>query len=99
MASLPEPFSARYRINRINNPDHPLSREDVVWTLAFVKKKMADGAPDLVGLPQPLLLTKFQSFAEASLLLLKQRGGCGHEADRLRQCLQEVISGLTIESN
>ncbi|NBD26382.1 hypothetical protein [Paenibacillus glycinis] len=99
MASLPEPFSARYRVERINDPDYPLSREDVIWTLAFVKKKMADEAPDLIGLPQPLLLRKFQSFAEASLLLLKQRSGCGPEADRLRACLQEIIAGLTIESN
>lgn len=99
MASLPEPLSARYRVDRLNNPDYPLSRDDVVWTLAFVKKKMADEAPDLVGLPQPLLLRKFQSFAEASLMLLKQRGGCGHETDRLRSCLQELIADLTIESN
>ncbi|QHW35343.1 hypothetical protein GZH47_28530 [Paenibacillus rhizovicinus] len=99
MASMPEPFSALYRVNRINDPDYPLSREDVIWTLEFVKKKMADEAPELHGLPQPLLLRKFQSFAEASLLLLKQRNGCGPEADRLRLYLQELIAGLTIESS
>ncbi|WP_219837770.1 hypothetical protein [Paenibacillus sp. R14(2021)] len=99
MAPLPEPFSVQYRMDRINNPDYPLSREDVIWTLEYVKKKMADEAPDLLGLPQPFLLRKFQCFAEASLLLLKQRSGCGPEADRLRHCLQEVMSGLTIESN
>lgn len=99
MAPMPEPFSARFRVGRINDPDYPLSREDVIWTLEYVKRKMADGAPDLIGLPQPLLLKKFQSFAEASMLLLKQRSGCGPEADRLRACLQEVIAGLTIESN
>ncbi|QHT61885.1 hypothetical protein GXP70_19125 [Paenibacillus lycopersici] len=99
MAALPEPFSALYRVKRISDPDYPLSRDDVIWTLEFVKKKMADEAPDLHGLPQPLLLKKFQCFAEASLLLLKQRSGCGPEADRLRQCLLEVIAGLTIESS
>src|SRR4051794_4608065 len=97
MAALPEPFSARYRVNRINNPDYPLSREDVIWTLEFMKKKMADEAPELLGLPQPLLLRKFQSFADASLLLLKQRSGCGHDADRMRGYLQEVIAGLTYD--
>ena len=99
MASLPEPFSTLYHINRINDPDYPLSREDVIWTLEFMKRKMADEAPELLGLPQPLLLRKFQSFAEASLMLLKSRSGCGYETDRLRNCLQEVIEGLTIESN
>ncbi|RAP78077.1 hypothetical protein [Paenibacillus montanisoli] len=100
MAQFPEPFSVQYRVDRIFNPDYPLSREDVLWTLEYMKKKMADEAPELLSLPQPLLLKKFQSFAEASLLLLKQqRSVCGQESDRLRQCLQDVIRGLTIESN
>lgn len=100
MAAFPEPFSAQYRVNRIFNPDYPLSSEDVIWTLEFMKKKVADEAPELLSLPQPLLLKKFQSFAEASLLLLKQRSGCGGvEADRMRRCLQDVITGLKIESN
>ncbi|SFS60986.1 hypothetical protein [Paenibacillus sp. BC26] len=100
MAPIPEPFSAQYRVDRIFNPDYPLSREDVLWTLEYMKKKMADEAPELLSLPQPLLLKKFQSFAEASLFLLKQqRSGCGQESDRLRSCLQDVITGLRIESN
>jgi hypothetical protein len=59
-----------------------------------MKKKVADEAPELISLPQPQLLRMFQSFAEVSMILIKQRSGCGPEADRLRSCLAEAMSGF-----
>lgn len=29
---------AELRISRILNPNHPLSREDVIWMLEYIKK-------------------------------------------------------------
>ncbi len=89
-----EPQSTNVRLTRILNPDYPLCRDDVVWVLEYMKKKVADEAPELLSLPQPQLLKKFQCFAEASMILIKQRRGLGQEPDRLRSCLQEVLYGL-----
>jgi hypothetical protein len=89
-----EPQPTNVRLTRILNPDYPLCRDDVVWVLEYMKKKVADEAPELLSLPQPQLLKKFQCFAEASMILIKQRRGLGQEPDRLRSCLQEVLYGL-----
>ena len=89
-----EPQPTNVRLTRILNPDYPLCRDDVVWVLEYMKKKVADEAPELLSLPQPQLLKKFQCFAEASMILIKQRRGLGQEPDRLRSCLQEVLDGL-----
>ncbi|CAH1206997.1 hypothetical protein PAECIP111893_02668 [Paenibacillus plantiphilus] len=89
-----QPQFMQERINKILHPDYPLCRDDVVWMLEYIKKKVADEAPELLSLPQPRLLRNFQSFAEASMILIKQRSGCSHEADRLRACLSEAMSGL-----
>ncbi|MFC5652165.1 hypothetical protein ACFPYJ_24215 [Paenibacillus solisilvae] len=89
-----EPQPTNIRMARILNPDYPLCRDDVVWVLEYMKKKVADEAPELLSLPQPLLLKKFQCFAEASMILIKQRRGLGQEPDRLRSCLKEVLYGL-----
>ncbi|MFD2612869.1 hypothetical protein [Paenibacillus gansuensis] len=81
----------RYR--RIMNPDHPLCREDIIWMLDFMKKKVADEDPHLVSLPQPLLLRNFQYFAEAAMLLLHNRSTGDEEAERLRNWLGETAYG------
>jgi len=99
MALSREPHPTRGRMDRILSPDYPLCRDDVVWILEFIKKKVADEAPELLALPQPRLLRNFQSFAEVSTLLIKQRSGCGHETDRLRSCLAEALYGLLPESD
>ena len=70
-----EPQPTNVRLTRILNPDYPLCRDDVVWVLEYMKKKVADEAPELLSLPQPQLLKKFQCFAEASMILIKQRRG------------------------
>lgn len=89
-----QPRLIQQRIDTILHPDYPLCRDDVVWMLEYIKKKVADEAPELLSLPQPRLLRNFQCFAEASMILIKQRSGCSHEADRLRRCLSEAYNGL-----
>lgn len=85
---------AEQRINRILNPDHPLCREDVVWMLEFIKKKVADGDPALMDLSQPRLIQNFHFFAEASMSLIHRRHYSHQEADRLRTWLKEAAFGL-----
>jgi hypothetical protein len=94
MAYNREPHLSLGPMGHLFNPDYPLCREDVVWILEFMKKKVADEAPELLSLPQPQLLKIFQSFSEASMILIKQRSGCGPEGDRLRTCLIEGVLGL-----
>jgi hypothetical protein len=60
MAPNREPHPSHQRINRILGPEYPLCREDVVWALEYMKKKVADEAPELISLPQPQLLRMFQ---------------------------------------
>ncbi|MDF2718464.1 MAG: hypothetical protein K0R28_5389, partial [Paenibacillus sp.] len=44
------------RLEQILSPNHPLCKDDVVWVLEFVKKKVAEQDPRLLDLPQPRLL-------------------------------------------
>jgi hypothetical protein len=100
MALQREPHPIRSRIERILSADYPICRDDVVWMLEYIKKKVADEAPELLSLPQPRLLRIFQNFAEVSMMMLKHRNGCiGPEADRLRGCLSEAIFVLPAESD
>lgn len=95
MALNRDPHQAGERFNRLLAPDYPLCRDDVIWMLEYVKKKVADEASELSNLPQPRLLHIFQSFAEASMIMIKQRsGGGGPETDRLRSCLREASLAL-----
>jgi len=82
------------RLEQILSPNHPLCKDDVVWVLEFVKKKVAEQDPRLLDLPQPRLLKNFQHFAEAATMLLQRRPSCVSEADRLRTALMEASFGL-----
>ncbi|QAY65473.1 hypothetical protein [Paenibacillus protaetiae] len=85
------------RINTIMNPDHPLCREDVIWMLEYIKKKVADAAPELLGLAQPRLIQSFHSFAEAAMSLVHRHHYSDQEADRLRRWLRDAVDGLSPE--
>ncbi|MCK9859746.1 hypothetical protein [Paenibacillus sp. ATY16] len=93
-SNLPDSRLTNERIDRILNPDHPLCREDVVWMLEYIKKKVADGDPALRDLSQPRLLKNFHYFAEASMLLIRRKHYSEQEATRLRNCLIEASYGL-----
>ncbi|WP_051250903.1 hypothetical protein [Paenibacillus harenae] len=82
------------RIHRILDPDHPLCREDVIWMLEFIKKKVADEDPAILDLSQPRLMQNFHFFAEAAMSLIHRRHYYDQEADRLRDWLREAAYGL-----
>ncbi|CAM3356067.1 hypothetical protein PALU110988_18325 [Paenibacillus lupini] len=93
-SNLPASHPSNVRMDRILSPDHPLCREDVVWMLEYIKKKVADEDPALRDLSQPRLLKNFHYFAEASMLLIRRKHYSEQEATRLRQCLIEASYGL-----
>ncbi len=82
------------KFKQILDPDYPLCREDVVWMLEYIKKKVADADPAIMDLSQPRLLRNFHYFAEASMSLIHRTPYSGQEADRLRGWLAEAAYGL-----
>lgn len=88
------PNAAQRKLEQILNPAHPLCRDDVVWILEFIKKKVAEEDPGLKDLSQPRLMQNFRYFAEISLMLIHRRGGFEYEADRLKDWIHEASFGL-----
>ncbi|CAM3955256.1 hypothetical protein L1N85_00255 [Paenibacillus alkaliterrae] len=87
------------RIKSILDPEHPICREDVVWMLEFIKKKVADEDPALMDLSQPRLMQNFHFFAEAAMSLIHRRHYCDQEADRLRDWLRQAAFGLNKDTS
>lgn len=84
----------RKKIHNILHSDYPLCRNDVIWMLMWIKKKVAEGDPALRELPQPRLLINFHYFAETAMALAKQRPGSEDEMERIRTWLAEASHGL-----
>lgn len=82
------------KLARILDPDHPLCRDEVVWVLEFIKKKVAEEDPKWMELSQPRLLKNFHYFAEIALMLIQKRNGFDQEAGRLKDWLNEAVHGL-----
>ncbi|GFN32037.1 hypothetical protein [Paenibacillus xylaniclasticus] len=97
MTSNPPPNKASsiaaIRVNRLLDNSYPLCREDVIWILEYIKKKVADEDPKLLDLSQPHLLKMFHSFAEASMSLIQRKHG-DYEIDRLRRWLKDAVDGI-----
>lgn len=89
--------STEHKIKQILDPEHPLCREDVVWMLGYITKKVADEDPSLMDLPQPRLMQNFLYFAEAAMALIMRRHYCDQEASRLRHLLRQAAYGLIPE--
>jgi hypothetical protein len=85
--------SAR-KLRLILDADTPLCREDVVWALDYIKKKVADEDSALAELSQPRLLKNYRGFAEAATSLLASPRTGPLEADRIRNMLREALYGL-----
>jgi hypothetical protein len=99
-SSLPKPQltfpnHVQRKFEQLHDPAHSLCREDLIWILEFVKKKVAEGDPHLMELPQPRLLQNFRYFAEIALMLIHQRARFDQEADRLISWIAEATYGLT----
>ncbi len=85
------------KLEQILHPDNVLCKEDVIWILEFIKKKVAEADPSVQSLPQPRLLTDFRYFAEVAMMLIHRRSGFDQEADRLKTWLREAAFGLQVE--
>jgi hypothetical protein len=85
------------KLEQILHPNYTLCKDDVVWILEFIKKKVAEADPHVQSLPQPRLLTDFRYFAEVALMLIHRRSGFDQEADRLKEWLREAAYGLQQE--
>ena len=82
------------RIEQILDPTYPLSRDDVVWMLGYITKKVADQDPAILSLSQPRLLQNFHAYAEAAMALISRRSSSEQEAERLRSWLREALHGI-----
>jgi hypothetical protein len=91
-AFTPNPNQAR--LQQILHPDHTLKRDDVVWVLDYIKKKVADKDPELQTLPQPRLLENFHYFAEVAMMLVHQHSFYDQEFERLKRYLKEALYGM-----
>ncbi|PWW06151.1 hypothetical protein DFQ01_10352 [Paenibacillus cellulosilyticus] len=85
---------AAIRVSRLLDSSYPLTRDDVIWLLEYIKKKVADADPKLLDLSQPHLLKTFHSFAEASMSLIQRKNG-DHEVDRLRRWLKDAVESVS----
>lgn len=85
---------SKQKIERILDNTYPLSRDDVVWMLGYITKKVADEDPAIAGLSQPQLLQNFHAFAEVSMALISRRNSSDHDVQRLREWLRQAATGL-----
>ncbi|WP_141333728.1 hypothetical protein [Paenibacillus sp. tmac-D7] len=82
------------KLEQIMDPARPLCKEEIIWMLEYIKKKVAEEDPNLMDLSQPRLLQNFRYFAEIALMLIQRRNGFDQEADRLKRWVQEASHGL-----
>lgn len=87
------------KLEQILHPNYPLCKDDVVWILEFIKKKVAEEAPQMQGLAQPRLMRNFRYFAEVAMMLIHRRHGFDQEADRIKMWLREAAYGLQEETS
>ncbi len=86
-----DPNPIEQPLRRLLDPSYPLCREDVLLALGFIKKKVADRAPEWSGLDRPQLLAHFACFADMALLLLHRRSPSGQETACFRTMLSELL--------
>ncbi|OZB91783.1 hypothetical protein CJP46_27550 [Paenibacillus sp. XY044] len=86
------------RLDQIFDPKHILCRDDLLWVLHYVQKKVAQKDPALLELPTPRLMRNFQYFGEAAVLLLSRSSAQGLDNERIRVCLLEAMHGLVQDS-
>ena len=83
------------RLSLILDPSHPLCREDIIWVLHYVQKKVASKDPALLDLTKPRLLQSFGSYCEAAMLLLGSKAHFHADNDDIRARLLDLVHGLT----
>jgi hypothetical protein len=85
------------RLQQILHPSHPLCKEDMIWVLEYIKKKVADEESQLTELPQPQLLKSYCYFTEIAMMLIHQRQP-PHDSDRLKRLIREAVEAITPSS-
>lgn len=94
MTLTPQPLQpAEMKFHRLMDDSHTLCKEEIVWILAYIKQKTADGDSALRNLHQPRLLRNFYHYAEIALMLLQPQTFL-HEQGRLKKLLREASFGL-----
>jgi hypothetical protein len=78
-------------IERILDPHHPLCRTEVIRVLEYMKKRMVEKDPKLLGLTQPHLLTWFAEYAGIALSLLNNDLYSRMEPDFIRLRLAKTV--------
>jgi hypothetical protein len=74
----------RIKLEQISHPSHPLCREDVIWMLELIKKKVVEQDPFIMDLDQPQLIQHFHAFAELAMKLIHRRPASYSEAEYLK---------------
>jgi hypothetical protein len=85
--------SSQVKLDQILHPSYQLCREDVVWILEFIKKKVAEEDPGLLELSQPRMIKNFRYFAEIAMMLIHRKNGFDEEANRLKLWIHEAAYG------
>lgn len=90
--------TASSKLEQLLDPHHPMCKDDVIWLLEYIKKKVAEEDPELLDLSQPRLLQHFRYFAEVAMLLIHKQPVYDQDADRLKQWVAEAAFGINPES-
>ncbi|MBN2983437.1 MULTISPECIES: hypothetical protein [Cohnella] len=88
---LPRPQALDEPLRRLLDPSYPLCREDLIWGLDYIKRKVADGAPEWTALDRPRLLAHFACYAGLAMHLLHRQNPCGEDAACLRAMLADML--------
>ena len=81
------------KLEQLLHPGYPLCKEDVIWILEFVKKKVTEEDLPMQRLAQSRLHANFVNFAEIAMLLIHRRSAFVPESNRLKNWLREVAYG------
>ncbi|MFC5703496.1 hypothetical protein ACFPVX_19580 [Cohnella faecalis] len=84
-------------LRRLLDPEYPLCRDDVLWALDHVKRKVAEGAPEWSGLDRPQLLAHFVCFADIALMMLHRRTLEGPESASFRKLLSSLTNSASCD--
>ncbi|THF74209.1 hypothetical protein [Cohnella fermenti] len=85
------PALAPPTLSRLLDPSYPVCRGDLIWALDYIKRKVAEGAPEWSGLDRPRLLAHFAAYAGVAMRLLNRQSLCGEDAEHLRALLRDTL--------
>ena len=87
------------RFQEMTSGHHPLCRDEVVWMLEYIHKKMAEKDSGLLELSPPRLLRNYYYFAEIVMLFLRRNAEHHFEPGQVKEWLKEASYGLWPEDN